>query len=422
VQTAFTIAVISSVVLTLLGLAVAPALAAFFGVPEDTSLFRLAALNILLVGLGNVQDGILLRDLAFGRRFVADALRATLRAAVAIGLALAGYGAASLVWGMLAGTAVWVVVLFAMTRLRPTMRIDRGAVRSMASYAAKSAALASLAAVTTRVDVIVIGRLLGERALGLYTVAFRVPELAIQAVAWQLSLVMFPALSRKRATDEAGLPAATVRLIRLQALYVLPVAAGLSVLAVPLVGVLFGPAWRDATEVLVPVTVLSAMQGVTFPLGDVLKATGRQGVLLALNVISIPLLVVTMSAVASRGLAAVSWARVATTALFSVLLVVAAWRLAAVSPRGVVRALGPGCVAALGAFAGAGGVRLLWDDVSFLALGAAACAGAAGAAALVVLCAPAAVEELLRVVPALAALKRRLTAPPVAAGRGEGSS
>lgn len=422
VQTAFTVSVITSAVLTAVGIAVAPLLAAFFGVQEQTWLFRLAAVNILLVGLGSVQDGILLRDLAFRARLAAETLRATLRAGISIGLALAGVEAASLVWGMLGGTAVWVLALSVMTGLRPRLRLDLAAARTMGAYGAKSAALAAIAAVTTRLDAILIGRLLGERALGLYIVAFRVPELAIQAVAWQLSLVVFPSLSRKRVTDEGALPDATVRVIRLQALYVLPVATVISVLARPLMPLLFGPAWQGASQVLVPVSVLSAMLAVAFPLGDLLKATGRQGVLVALNVASIPLLVGVMTAAASRGLAAVAWARVGTTALFVTALIVATSRLAAVPGRRVIRALGPGCVAAIGALAGTGGVRVLWTSVSVPAVAGAFMAGFACATALVALCAPAAWADARASVPVPAALRRRRASPAIVGSRGNGPS
>ena len=421
VQTAFTVSLIASSTLTVVGVALAPLLAAFFGVTDHTGLFRLAALNVLLVGLGNVQDGLLLRNLAFRSRLAAEGMRATLRAIISISLAVTGFGAASLVWGMLGGTAVWIVVLTFMTGFRPTLRLDRAAARSMGKYGANSAALAAIAAVTTRLDALLIGRFLGARALGLYTVAFRVPELAIQAVAWQLSLVVFPSLSRKRVVDKAGLPAAVVRLIRLQALYVLPVAAGVSILAVPLVAILFGPKWRDASAVLVPVSVLSALLGVAFPLGDLLKATGRQGVLVTINLLSIPLLVGVMYAMTSRGLAAVAWGRVGTTVLFVTALLVATSRIAAVPVRGALLALGPGCVAALGVVVGAGGVRLLWDDVSVPAAGTAAIAGAALATALVRLCAPAAWSEVRALLPLPRRLKRRPPTPAVASGSGSGS-
>ena len=79
VQTAFTLNLVIGVLLTALALLVAPAIAGFFQVPEHVDLFRLGAANILIIGLGNIQDSLLLRELEFRRRIVPEFLRALAR-------------------------------------------------------------------------------------------------------------------------------------------------------------------------------------------------------------------------------------------------------------------------------------------------------------------------------------------------------
>lgn len=406
VETAFTISLIASVALTALGIALAPVIAGFFRIEEHTDLFRLASLSVLFTGLANVQDGLLQRDLAFRRRLFAETLRAGLRASVSIALALAGFGAASLVWGMLAGSVGWMAFLTFQTRIRPTLRLDRAAARSLGSYGASSLALATIAAATSRLDAIVIGRLLGERALGIYTVAFRVPELAIQAVAWQLSVVIFPALSRKRVADQQGLPAATLRLMRLQSLYVIPVAALIAVLAEPLVETLFGPAWEDAAAILVPLSVLSAVFSAVFPLGDLLKATGRQGVLVALNLATAPLTVVSMVAVAPRGLLAVAWVRVGASVLFVAMLVIATAHYARVPAANALRTAVPALVAAAGIVLAAEAARLACGCAAGIEVLTGALAGAVGGAVSLAVLAPSTFAEARESIPALAQLRR----------------
>jgi lipopolysaccharide exporter len=415
VQTAFSISIVASIALTGVAIALAPVLAGFFRIEDHTDLFRLASLNVLLTGLGNVQDGVLQRDLSFRTRLIAELLRAIVRAVVSIGLAVEGFGAVSLVWGLLAGSAAWVVFLTAATRMPWRFRIDLHAARSMASYGAGSAALAAIVAIATRLDAALIGRLLGERSLGIYTVAFRLPELAIQAVAWQLSVVAFPALSRKRVMDEQGLPSATLRLVRMQALYVLPVAAGICVLAEPLVDVLFGEAWREAAAVLIPVSILSAAFSIVFPLGDLLKATGRQGLLVALNVLTVPVMAAGILLAAPYGLVAVAWVRVGTTVCFVSLLLLAAAHVAHVSLMAFLRAVTPAAVAAVGVVAGAATARLALAAPSGAELVVAAACGAGTSAVLVSVLARGTLAELRASLPAVA-WRRGRPAPPAAAG------
>jgi O-antigen/teichoic acid export membrane protein len=126
VQTAFTLNLVIGVLLTGLAMLVAPAIAGFFQVPEHVDLFRLGAANILIIGLGNIQDSLLLRELEFRRRIVPEFLRAVVRGVVSIALAFAGFEAAALVWGMLAGSLVWTATQWALTRFRPTSRSTSG--------------------------------------------------------------------------------------------------------------------------------------------------------------------------------------------------------------------------------------------------------------------------------------------------------
>jgi PST family polysaccharide transporter len=394
VHTAFTVGIGVAAVLSLAGVLAAPLIADFFRIPEHTGLFRLAALNVLLTSLGNIHDALLLRDLAFRRRTLAEAARAVVRASVAITLALLGFEAESLVWGLLAGTLTWTLVLWTLSPLRPTFRFDRDAARSMVAYGSGSSGVNALAAVSTQLDVAVVGRVLGERALGLYSVAFRIPEMLVHTVVWNLSLVMFPALSRKRVADREGLGAATLKLVRFQSLYVLPVACGVAVLAAPLVEVLFSSKWSGAAGVLTPIAIMTAASSVTFPLGDMLKAVGQQRILLLLHLVELPLLVATIVLAAPSGIVAVAWVRAASVVLFGSAYVVAARPWLNTGGLKVLVATGPGAAMALGVGLCAGAVRLLWDDLGAGVLLAGAVAGAIGGVGMLRALAPATAREV----------------------------
>ncbi|MFL5884734.1 MAG: oligosaccharide flippase family protein, partial [Thermoleophilaceae bacterium] len=101
IQTAFTLNIFLVVIFTGLGVLAAPLVAGFFHISGQTYLFRLAILSLLLTGLGNIHDGLLLRELAFRRRIVPELVRGIVRGGVSIVLAAAGTGALSIVIGML---------------------------------------------------------------------------------------------------------------------------------------------------------------------------------------------------------------------------------------------------------------------------------------------------------------------------------
>jgi PST family polysaccharide transporter len=391
---AFTLNLVLATMLTVAGVLLAPVVAGFFHLSDQADLFRLASLNPVIAALGNIHDSVLLRDMEFRRRTVAILVRGVARGAVAVILAVAGVGAASIVIGMLAGTLAWAVTQWFLTPFRPRLSLERDVARSMASYGAGAASLEVISLITTRADVVVIGRVLGDVALGLYTLAFRLPEMLIESVAWNVSIVAFPALSRQRVEDRHSLGDATIKLLRWQALYAAPVAAALAVTAPALIVVLFGSQWEEAGAVGSALAVMFGISAIAFPLGDVYRALGRQRLLAVINVFQLGILVAAIVAVASSGILAVAWARVGAQAAQTLLVVGFALRLLDVPARRAVAAVGPALAAAAGVTLGAGAVTLAWDSLTLGPLVASLAAGLAGGLIALRLAAPAMLGEL----------------------------
>ncbi len=396
IQVAFTVNMMLVVALAAVGVLLAPVIAGFFHASHHVGLFRLAMADVLLTGLGVIHDGLLLRDLRFSARIVTQVVSGVVRAGAGVTLALLGFGAASLVWGLLLGTAAWVIVLWGVTRFRPTLRFDRRIARSMIGYGVGASMFSFLDQTVTQIDTAVVGRVLGRRSLGLYTVAFRIPTLVLENIANQVSLVAFPALARKRVADASGVGGATLRLVRYEALYALPLSAGMAVMARPIVDTVFSSRWQDAAGVFAAVSVLSGISASGFALGDALKALGRQRLLVILTVIQLPVLLVTIILVAPYGITAVAWARVAGMGLWVGLVTVSAARVMDMPIGPVLGAMWPGAAASAGVVASAGAVRL-WSGLSAVpALVVAVVAGCAGGLIALSIFAPATFQELRR--------------------------
>ncbi len=413
VDVAFTLNLLVAVGLTGVGLAIAPAVAEFFSVGDDTWLFRLAALNLLLGGLGNIHDGLLVRELEFRRRSVPLLVRGLVRGVTTIVLALAGLGATALVIGLLAGSAAWSIGLWAMADRHPRLRLDAGIARSMVRYGAGAATLQLVAMIGSRVDVVAIGRVLGSHALGVYALAFRIPELVVESVAWNVSAVAFPALSRDRVTEGGdGMRSTALGLLRWQALYALPASAGLAVLATPLIVVAFGPQWAEGGGVLTAIAIAEAFSITIFPLGDALRAAGNQRGWITLQLAVLPLLITLVVVAAPLGIGAVAWSRALSLLPFTVGALWLARRHLQIAPGAVLLAIGPGLAAAAGVVVGAGAVRGAWPATTAPALLAGMAAGVVGALAGVRLAAPGVWRQLWGLA---RRLRERRSVRPVAA-------
>jgi PST family polysaccharide transporter len=254
--------------------------------------------------------------------------------------------------GMLAGTAAWAIALWVACPFRPRLSLDTRAARSMAAYGGAASLLEVLSLVSTRADALVVGKLLGGPALGIYVIALRVPEMLIESVAWTASKVAFPALARERARARRGVAAAVILLVRFQSLYALPMAAWLVACSPAIVVLLFSSRFEAAGAVASALAVTFAISATAFPLGDMLKAIGRQRTLVVTNLCALPVLVAGIVLLAPHGIAAVAWARAGAEAVHAVLVFVIAARALETPVRSLLAPLGPGLAAAGGVAAG----------------------------------------------------------------------
>jgi PST family polysaccharide transporter len=380
VQTAFTLNAIFTVVLTGVAVALAPLIADFFGVGSESFLFRIAALDLLLTGLGNIHDALLLRDMEFKRRIVPQLTGNVTRGVVSIGLAVAGLGAEALVYGFIAGTSVWTVTLWIVKPFRPTLRIERDAVRSIVSYGGWASILEILAALAQRTDVAVVGAALGSRALGLYTIAQRVPELVVGNVTWNLSVVAFPALTQRRDRTDGSFNDTTLNLIRFSALFGMTIGAFLAVLAQPLVVVLFGEKWTEAGEIMQALAIMYGLVCIVFPLGDTFKALGKQRTMAAVNAVALPIGIAAMWAASPAGIVAVAWARVGVTVTLGVVWIALITRVLGIELRTALAMLRGGCAGAGGVVVAGIAARIAFPENEILPLVVAGAVAAGGGA------------------------------------------
>jgi len=394
VQVAFTVNMLLVVALTAAAFIAAPALASFFHASGHVGLFRLAALDIFITGLGQVHDGLLLRDLRFRARIVTQVVSAIVRAVVGVTLALLGFGAASLVWGLVAGTAAWTVALWVATGFLPTFHFRRAVARSILGYGVAASVMELVDQLTIQVDTTVVGRVLGTSALGLYSVGTRIPSMALENIANQVSLVAFPALARKRVLDAEGVAGSTLRLVRYESLYALPLAAGLAVMARPIVETVFSAKWLDATGVFAAVAVMSGISASGFALGDAFKALGRQRVMVALNIIEFPVIVVAILIAAPYGITTVAWVRAGMELLWVTMMTLSAVWVVGIPARRTLVAMWPGMAAAVGVVLATGPVRLWVPIPTVPKVIAGAIAGAVGGLAALAVLSPATFAEL----------------------------
>jgi lipopolysaccharide exporter len=387
----------------------APVVADFFNRPEVAPMFRVLSLSLFLVAVRQVPDALLRRELRFRRRAVAEASRALAQGAVSIALALGGLGAWAIVWGYLAGNLTWCLAAWALAGYRPSVhfwRLTRATSGPLLRYGAPAAGQGLLAGLIFNVDYVVVGHFLGAEALGLYTLAFRLPQMLVINVFFLISAVAFPIFSRAR-DDPERLRSGYLASLRLEAAYGVGAGVALAVSAPMLVPVLFGPGWEASVAPLQALGVYATFRALGFGAVDVYKAIGRPGLAAAVSFARLIVLVPTLIVATHFGIEGVAWAQAALAFVFAVFMQSVACRILCVPVRALWSAARPALAVAVGVTAGIGAVRLGLPGPDALKLAAAVPAAAVGALTLLWTTDRGFVTELLVLLP----LHRRLPEP-----------
>lgn len=319
--------------LTLIVAGLGPLMALFFDQPELSWLMGLLGANFLLRALGSTHYALAEKRIDFRARTQAEVADVLVRGVASVALAAAGLGAASIVLGYLAGTAALSATLWAVVPWRPRLRARRGDLRGLVRFGAAYSAVDALVAVNRNVDYVFVGRVLGPVSLGLYSLAFRLPELLVMNLSLVAGRVLFPAFA---AVAREALADAFLVAFRFTMLLAVPLAAGLAALAEPIILTLFGDKWGGSVDAMRVLALYALLLTVNIPAGTTYKAIGRPQVLLALAIPQLAVLIVSLTLLVDEGIVAVAACQAGAAGLVALLSTALAARLLAVRPRALL--------------------------------------------------------------------------------------
>ncbi|WP_422936009.1 oligosaccharide flippase family protein [Sinomonas sp. P47F7] len=305
--TVLTVSLATSVLLTGAASAAAPALSAAMGNPGATPVVQVMSLTILLAGMSGVPAAFVARDYRQGSKAAVESAGGIVALAVAVLLAFLGWGAMALAWSRVAGQAATTVGywLVAPVKVRPGLRRDHA--RTVLGLGLPLAGANLVVFLALNADYAIVGSMLGPQALGYYLLAFTLAGLPSSLVTTAVRSVAVPSFGRLHTAGRLGEEARRILLLVCSA--AMPIAALVTALAVPLIAVLYGPAWAPAATALAGLGVFSGGRIVAELLADICVGAGRTTSLFWIQVLWLGLLAPALWFAASHGgIGSVGWA------------------------------------------------------------------------------------------------------------------
>lgn len=268
--------IISGVVACAVVLICTPIISSFYNESRLDKLIYLASLIFLITPLGHQYQILLQKDLQFNLLAGITILGSLINAIVAVLLAWQGFGVFSLVWGQLASSCARVMALIIMNHKRwsPSFHFDHKDLRGYLSFGIYQMGDRTANYFNVYLIQILLGAMLGAKALGYYTLAFDTVIKPTMAIAPVLTRVAFPVFSRLQG-NMLQMKKGYLKILQLLSLFNFPVTFGVAVVAPLAVPVIYGEKWIPSVVLIQILALAAVLRSMASPQGSLLLSKGK---------------------------------------------------------------------------------------------------------------------------------------------------
>jgi teichuronic acid exporter len=223
----------------------APLLGRFLDEPRVVPVVQVLALQFIVGAFALVPDSFLRRAMRFKSLSIIEICSGVLGNVLTLTLAVGGAGVWALVLGSLAGAISRAVMLQLVAKEIVAPSFNLSGAKSHLAFGASLTTTRILAYIFSQSDVLIVAKVLGKEAVGLYSVAMHLATLPVQRAASVVNDVAFTAFAKIQ-HDHAAVRANVLVAIRLIALIGIPTLWGIACTAPEMVRLVMGEQWLDS--------------------------------------------------------------------------------------------------------------------------------------------------------------------------------
>lgn len=262
------------IALTLIIYFSAPLIAGYYALPELEPIAKLLSVVYFIGSLNIVQLSLLRKQMDFRKIFIVNACATIVSGVTAIFLALNGWGVWSLVWKMIIFSIATSLVLWIGSKWRPGLFWSKDSLKDIMGFSLPLLGTQSLNYWVRNADNLLIGKYLGDGALGFYNQSYRIMLVPVSQIAGVISNVLFPSLAEIQ-DDKTRIKIIYLKVTKLLSFITFPLMFGLCALAEPFVEIVLGDKWLPIIPVLRCLSIVGAFQSISTLNGNVFQATGN---------------------------------------------------------------------------------------------------------------------------------------------------
>lgn len=274
--------------LTSVGFLVAPWIAWLYGNPDVQLYVQVLSCGALVQGALGTHEAVMARRMAYRRLMAAEAGAAVVGAVISGALAVGGAGPWALVFFQFGTSCLHAVAAWGLSGWTPQWVWDRDTAVQVFKFGSHLSLFNLINFIGRNSDDVLIGWWLGEHALGLYMLAYRLLLLPSRAVMVPVTRVVVASLSRLQEVPKAW-GQHYLEMMTLTMVLSLPIIVVVRHLAEDMIGWLFGENWLPAVAVFMPLSVVAVLHASYTTFGWIWVSRGETSRMRNWAIIAIPI-------------------------------------------------------------------------------------------------------------------------------------
>lgn len=251
-------------------------IANFYNEPLIRPLIQLLSLTFIIISIGNQYRVLFQKELEFDILAKIGMLSTILTFILAVSLAIYGYGVYAIVYASLFGSVVNSLSCFMLgiKKHQPSLVFKYNEITKFIRFGSFRLGAMTINYFNSQFDVILIGKLLGTEALGVYSIAKNLSMRPAGIINPIITNITFPVMAKIQ-DETLKLKSMYLKSINYLSSINFPIYLLIAILAEPIVLTLLGEKWKESIPILQILSLYAAFRSTANPMGSLQLAKGR---------------------------------------------------------------------------------------------------------------------------------------------------
>jgi O-antigen/teichoic acid export membrane protein len=275
-STLYWLNIITSIIVYVIILIITPYVSNFYTSQELNYFIPLIAIALIIQSFGQQFQVLLQKDLQFNKIAYTELYSKLFGLIIAILLAYYNFGIYSLIFGVIIPIFIKTIILIylGLSYHKPIFYFNLKETKFFINFGFFQMGERMIYFFNSQIDIILIGKLLGNDILGLYSLAKQFVMRPAGLITPVLSRVMFPIMAKKQ-NDILSLQQIYIKIINVLSSLIFPLYGLIIIFSHEIVILFFGEKWLDMQFILQLLAIYAAIRSVTNFTGPLVLATGK---------------------------------------------------------------------------------------------------------------------------------------------------